>query len=139
MDGGRRVAVTVRAGLSSSEGRRFAFPVAAAFAVLGGLMWWRGYQLAATSLGGLALALGFLGLIVPTRLGPLRRGWMRLSHAISRITTPVVMFLLYFLVITPTALVMAAFGKRPLRRRPAATYWKPRPASARGSDLTRQF
>lgn len=89
--------------------------------------------------GALAGALLVLGLVVPARLGPVQRAWMGLAHLISKVTTPIFMGVVYFLVITPIALLMGAFGKRPLRVRAATTYWQARPVDKQRSDLTRQF
>jgi len=129
-----------RGRLSSAEGRRFAFTVGAAFLVLGGVVWWRTQSLGAQLLGGLGLTLVTLGLVIPGHLGPLYRAWMGLALAISKVTTPIFMGIVFFLVITPIGFLMRLFGKRPLRYDPAApSYWRPRPEAERRSDLTRQF
>lgn len=113
-----------RARLTASEGRRFAFAVGTAFAVLGGLFLWRGHERVATAL---LLASGLLfvaGLLFPTRLGPVERAWMGMAHAISRVTTPVFMSITYFLVLMPVGLLRRAFARNPLRRDPAgSTFW----------------
>lgn len=129
----------VPARLSASEGRKFAFTVGAAFAVLGAVVWWRGLTTAAQVFGGLAGLLLVLGTVVPSKLGPVQRAWMGLALLISKVTTPIFMGVVYFVVVTPISLGMGVFGKRPLRVRPAASYWKERPEGARRSDLTRQF
>lgn len=129
----------VPARLTAAQGRRFAFTVGAAFLVFGGIAWWRQHPTAATVLASLGALLAVAGTVAPTALGPVERAWMGLAHAISKVTTPVFMGVIYFVVITPIALLMGAFGKRPLTVRPATTYWKPRPAGARRGDLTRQF
>ena len=76
-------------------------------------------------------------------LAPLNAAWHRFGLALAGIVNPVVMGVLFFVVLTPTALLMRAFGKDPLRlaRDPAApTYWIPRepPGPAAGS-LRNQF
>lgn len=130
----------VPAGLTPAEGRKFAFTVGGAFLVLAALVWWRQHPTLATVFGALGGTLGVLGAAVPARLGPLQRAWMGLAHAISKVTTPIFMGLVYFVAITPIGLLMGAVGKRPLRApQGATTYWKSRPPDARRSDLTRQF
>jgi hypothetical protein len=65
---------------------------------------------------------------------------MRTALAISKVTTPVFMGIVYFALLTPLGLVLRLVGHRPLaRRRGPATYWLERPAGARRSDLRRQF
>lgn len=126
--------------MTAAAGRKFAFTVGAAFLVLGALLWWRGRELPATVFGSLAALLGLLGAVVPDRLGPVERAWMGLAHLISKVTTPIFMGVVFFVVITPIALLLRLIGKSPMRaRRGAATYWVPRDASATRGDLTRQF
>lgn len=129
----------VPAGLTAAEGRKFAFTVGAAFLVLGAFLLWRDKMTAAKVLGAIGGTLGVLGLVVPAQLGPVQRAWMGLAHLISKVTTPIFMGLVYFVVITPIALLMGALGKRPLRARPGASYWTERAPDARRSDLSRQF
>ncbi len=120
--------------------RRFALTLGAAFVVLAGVAWWRGRVGTAAVLGALGGALVVSGLLVQGRLGPVYRGWMALALAISRVTTPVFMGLLYFGIFTPLGVAMRLLGRRPLvRRREASTFWVDRPAGARRSDLRRQF
>jgi hypothetical protein len=83
------------------------------------------------------------GLVAPTRLGPIEKAWMAFARAISRVTTPTFMAIIYFLVITPTALVRRKVGKRTLSPpRAASTFWVERnrtdPESAR-RRMERQF
>jgi len=129
----------IPARLTASEGRRFAFTVGAAFLVLGGVMWWRGHGRAATALGAIAGVLLLLGFAVPSHLGPVQRAWMGLAHLISKVTTPIFMGVVYFVVITPISVLLGLLGKRPLRARSGSTFWQTRPPDSQRSDLTRQF
>lgn len=128
-------------GLSAAEGRKFAFTVGAAFAVLGGIVWWRGHIPIATVFGVLAGTLLLAGLLVPGRLTRVHRAWMGMALAISKVTTPIVMGIIYFLVLTPTALLRRFFGGNPLVHADrAGSYFVSRePGAARRSDITRQF
>jgi O-antigen/teichoic acid export membrane protein len=56
-------------------------------------------------------------LVAPTSLRPIYRGWMRFGLLMSRITTPFIMGLVFFLVITPVALVMKLAIRDPLNRK----------------------
>lgn len=135
------MAARAPARLTRAEGRRFGLVVGAAFATLGALAWWRGHGTAATVLGALAAALLAGGLLVPGQLDPVHRGWMALARAISRVTAPILMGLVYFLVITPTGLLLRLFGHRLLtERRGAGTAWVVRSAERDPhGDMTRQF
>ena len=124
--------------LSPAEGRRFALTLAAAFAVLTALLWWRGHETPAGVTGTAAAAFAAAGLLVPGRLGPVQRAWMGLAHAISRVTTPIFMGVVYFLVITPIGILRRAFGGNPLRAHRGRSGWVDRQGEPRG-DLNRQF
>mgnify|MGYP001170007176 FL=1 len=125
--------------LSPREGRSFAFTLTGAFAVLAAISWWRAHPRSVVVFATLAGVLLLAGLLVPTRLGPVRSAWMGLAHAISRVTTPIFMGIVYFLVITPSAVIRRLVGGNPLRRsRGKASGWVDRRASP-PRDLTRQF
>ena len=127
--------------LTPAEGRRFGLLVGTALLALGALLWWRGRPLGMTAFAGLGAVLVLAGLLVPARLGPVQRAWMRLAMMISRVTTPVFLWLVYFVVLTPTALIMRLARYRPLTRaRTTATVWVPRHLGEnRRSDMQRQF
>jgi hypothetical protein len=124
---------------SASEGRKFGFPVGAAFLLLTLVLAWRGHAVPAyaTAAAGAALIAG--ALTVPSRLGPVYRAWMALALAMSKVTTPIFMGLLYFVVLTPVGAIRRTFGSNPLKRTPTGTnYWVSR-GDARRGDLRRQF
>jgi hypothetical protein len=110
-----------------------------AFAVFAGVAAWRGHAVAWKLLGALSVTLLFAGAVTPTILGPVRRGWMALAHLLSKVTTPLVMGIVYFLVLTPIALFMRAIGRRPLEHAEEnGSYWLSTAAGGR-SDMERQF
>jgi hypothetical protein len=126
--------------LTVAQGRRFAFPVGAAFLVLGALLFWRGRAAIAYGFGGIGIALLLAGLAVPDRLGPVEHAWMAFAERLSRITTPILMSAVFFVVITPIAFVARVAGHRPLTRRPeSGGFWVVRGGETRRSDLERQF
>jgi Saxitoxin biosynthesis operon protein SxtJ len=57
------------------------------------------------------------GLAAPATLKPVYRAWMRVGLLLNRITTPIVLGVVFFLVIFPTGLVMRLFGRDPMARR----------------------
>ena len=85
----------------------------------------------------------FLAGFAPQILRPLNILWGRLGALLHRIVTPLVMSAVFFLVVTPTACIMRAFGKDPLRLRldkNAKSYWIERqPAGPEPQTMTRQF
>lgn len=90
--------------------------------------------------GWLAAAATFLAvaLAAPGLLAPLNRLWFRFGLLLHRIVNPLIMGLLFYLVVTPTGLVMRLLGKDILHLKadPRATsYWTRRepPGPARDS------
>lgn len=97
---------------------------------------WRAPEIA---LPGVVLVL--LGLVRPAALHTPNRLWMRMSHAIGRVTNPVMTALLFFCIVTPLGFAMRLFGYDPLHLRfdPAAeSYWAPRDTSST-TDMRNQF
>lgn len=61
--------------------------------------------------------LGIWAAIAPMTLRPLYRVWMRFGLLMSKITTPIIMGLVFYLVITPFALVFRLLGKDSMQRK----------------------
>jgi hypothetical protein len=97
---------------------------------------WQGWAAAAALMVVLAL-------LVPVALAPFNRLWYRFGMLLSRVVQPVVLGLLFFVTVTPLALIMRATGKDPLRlrfRQNQDSYWIARdPPGPPGSSLKRQF
>jgi uncharacterized membrane protein len=58
-----------------------------------------------------------MGLLTPMALGPVYHWWMRFGLMMSRFTSPLIMGLVFFLVITPVAIFMKLLGKDAMRRK----------------------
>jgi hypothetical protein len=61
--------------------------------------------------------LGTWGLVAPMSLRPVYRAWMRFGLMLSKVMTPLIMGIVFFLVITPVAIVLKLFGKDPMARK----------------------
>jgi len=82
----------------------------------------------------LLIALGFavVAWLWPTLLSKLNHAWTRLSMVMHKIVTPLVLGLVFFLIVTPIALVMRLSGQRPIAlefRSNATSYWTKRDKS----------
>ena len=131
----------IPARLSVAEGRKFGLTVGFAFIAIGLVLLWRGKQTKATivlAIGGLLVA---AGLFIPTSLGPVERAWMGLAHVISKVTTPIFMGIVYFVVIMPIGLVRRLTGNSPmLPKERSVSRWEPHtPAVSVGESMERQF
>src|SRR5688500_6234658 len=138
VDGGFRLADEISARLSAAEGRRFGFTLGIAFLAVAGLLWWRTHVVASAIAGSLGALLLLGGALAPHRLGPVYAGWMRFALVLSKVTTPVLMAIVYFVVITPIGLIRRVAGRSPIVARSAGTRWESRGDQPR-SDLNRQF
>lgn len=127
---------------AAGSDRGFALTFAALFALIGGWpllgggapRWW---ALVA------ALVLLAVALLHPALVAPLNRLWARFSHLLSRLMTPLVLAVVFYLALTPTALLLRLFGKRPLqlgRDAHARSYWLPRrPPGPEPESMRKQF
>ena len=124
-----------------TEDRRFVFTVSAAFVGLAGILMWRGRPRAAMVPAALAATLMLISVLFPGSIPAIHRAWMAGAHAISRVTTPIILGIVYYLVLTPTGLIRRAFGKSSLRPRPPGnSFWVERDVKARpAADMRRQF
>jgi hypothetical protein len=131
----------VPARLTRGESRRFGLTVGAAFVVLGGLLWWRGRVTAAEIVAGVGGLFVLAGMILPGALPPVHRAWMAAALAMSKVTTPILLGIVYFAVLTPIALARRVFGSSPIGAKGlGGSTWVERRAQ-RGSpaDMEHQF
>jgi hypothetical protein len=133
------MATRVSARLTPAEGRAFALSLAGAFTAIAALFWWQGGGAPMWAAGSLAALLLLAGLTIPTRLRPALDAWMRLALVLSRITTPIVMGIVFYLVITPIGALLRALGKDPLRRTVTGTGYLIHRSARPGHDMERQF
>ena len=92
---------------------------------------------------GLALAFLAVSLVAPAVLGPLNRLWLKFGALLHRITSPIILGVMFFGVITPIGFLMRLAGKDLLRMKfdPHSTsYWIRRePPGPEKTSPKRQF
>lgn len=122
--------------------RAFGFVFAAVFAVIGLWPMIAGGPPRLWALGVAAVFL-FAALLFPKALAPLNRLWFKFGLLLHRIVSPLVMGLLFFVAVTPVALIMRLAGKDVLNlrfRRDAKSYWIERtPPGPAPDTMRRQF
>jgi hypothetical protein len=135
------MAAGIPARLSAADGRKFGLTVGTAFLAFGAIALWRGKQRTAMVLFALGGLLVVAALVAPTALGPVERAWMGLALAISKVTTPIFMGIVYFVVILPIGLVRRLTGNSPIvpPERAASRWDSHEPAVADGERMERQF
>lgn len=118
------------------EGRIFALTVAGGFLAVALLAMHRGRDRVEDAALVLSAIGVFAGLLIPGRLGPARRAWMKLGEAIGYVTTPTIMAMFYYVVVTPIAIVR----RLAKQRRPAMeSGWHQRPPLPPRERMERQF
>jgi hypothetical protein len=116
--------------------RKFGITMAVGLGALGALFLWRGKGEPMIFFG-LAAAFLILGLVLPAALRPIQRGWMAFAIVLGWVMTRVVLVVLFYVGVTPVAIIARLVGKRflALEFEPArASYWERRTKSERGKD-----
>jgi Saxitoxin biosynthesis operon protein SxtJ len=135
----RRVAEAEREG----SDRSFGYVFAVVFALVG---LYPLLRLEAPRLWSLVIAVGFalFAFLFPQFLHPLNRAWLAFGRLLHKIVSPLVMGAVFFLAVTPTALIMRLRGHDllSLRWRPdQSSYWIEReaPALPPSETMKKQF
>ncbi len=92
--------------------RNFGLVFAGFFTILFAAALWRGRP--PFVWGGLSVAFVLVSLVMPGVLGPLNRIWHAFGMLLGRVANPFVMGVVFFVVVTPTALLMRLLGRDPL-------------------------
>ena len=131
----------IPARLAAEEGRKFGRTVGIAFGLLGGILFWREHMLPAQVAWGISAFLIVGAYVAPARLKPIERAWMAMALMISKVTTPIVMGIVYFLVLTPIGVVVRRVRGNPLvHSEDGHGYWIARDdAATEKTDMRRQF
>jgi len=128
---------------SPRELRKFALAMAIPLAAIGAFVLWRGrgyywYFFVASSL--------FIcpGLLVPVALMPLQKVWMTFAVIMGWFMTRVILCVLFFIVLTPMALLLKLLGKdlldMKLDKDSSGSYWRVRSEDdLENRDYRKQF
>jgi hypothetical protein len=110
-----------------------------AFLFFGGLCTlglWIGKPIPSCFFGALSfIGLGFI--TFPTGLRPVYSGWLKISHFVGKLITVVILTTAYYLVITPSGMIKALIGGKPISLkfdRETASYWVERTEPAQSKE-----
>jgi Saxitoxin biosynthesis operon protein SxtJ len=106
--------------------REFGLIVGGAFTAIGGWSFYRGRRgVLPVILLGTGGVLMLLGAFLPVALVVPNRAWTGLAAVLSSITTPVILAIVFFGLVTPIGAIKRLFGWDPLRRRANSeeSYW----------------
>ena len=107
------------------EIRKFGTVALFFFGLLCTIAAWRQKVLVACFFGALSL-LGMGFLILPDTLKPVYDKWLQIAHFIGKAITVIMLTIMYYLVITPFALMKKIFGGSPISLKPdksVSSYW----------------
>ena len=123
--------------------RSFGLLFAIVFLLVAGYSWFEQFTRAWVyfwlALSGLFL---FLTFMAPGILSPLNRAWYRLGLLMGKVVSPIVLGILFFIVISPVAIVTRLFGRDVLllRKRNVNSYWIERnPPGPQPESFKEQF
>jgi hypothetical protein len=74
---------------------------------------------------GLSALIALVTLVAPKLLAPFNRAWFALGQLMGRIVSPIILGAIFFILLTPVAIVTRLFGRDELRlkRRAVKSYW----------------
>ena len=122
--------------------RQFAAIWIVFFAALGGLAWIRGQSVFWSALFGCVAAIGLVEYFRPGFMRPIYLAWMYVAFPIGWIISHLLLLAVYYLILTPTGLVMRLFGYDPMRKHfdaTAKTYWTACEASSDSANYFKQY
>jgi len=128
---------------SSKEIRKFGLVIAIALGVIGSFVYVKFGNFDVVGwLWGIGLLFLILGFILPSVLRPVYRIWMLLAYFIGGIVSRVILTVLFYVVLTPTGLVLRLFGKDVLDQRfekDRESYWIKKDLSDHTKDQYRKM
>ena len=106
--------------------RSFGLLFTVVFLIVAAYTWFKGFSQSWVQVW-LVLAAVFLAfaLLFPAVLSPLNKLWFRFGLLLGKVVSPVVLGILFFVVITPVAILMRIFGRDALlmKKRNVDSYW----------------
>lgn len=117
--------LTVEDDVRVGSNRSFGITFAVVFAIIGLFPLLHGGQIRLWALAGAAIFAG-IAFIWPGILAPLNRVWFRFGMLLHKIVNPVILGLMFFVIITPLALLIRLFGGKFMALdfdKSQASYW----------------
>ena len=128
---------------SSKEIRKFGLVIAIALGAIGSFVYVKSGNFDVVGwLWGIGLLFLILGFILPSILRPVYRIWMLIAYFIGGIVSRVILTVLFYVVLTPTGLVLRLFGKDVLDQRfekDWESYWIKKDLSGHTKDQYRKM
>jgi len=97
--------------------KKFGMTMAAAFLVISSFLLFRHKHGSASYCAAISSLFLIIGVSLPIVLKPVYLVWMRFAHILGWVNTRVILFILFYLIFTPTGLLMRLFGADLLKRK----------------------
>jgi hypothetical protein len=117
--------------------RTFGFVFTGIFLIIAGYLWYHdGKPLAIQIFLVLAAAFFAFALLIPIVLRPFNKAWYKLGLLMGRVVSPIVLGILFFILISPIAIVMRLAGRDALklRKQNVQSHWVDRAPPGPSSD-----
>ena len=123
--------------------RTFGFVFTGIFLIVAGYLWYHDGKPVAIQVF-LVLSVAFLAfsIFMPIVLRPLNKAWYKLGLLMGRVVSPIVLGILFFILISPIAIVMRIAGRDPLklRKQNVESHWIDRaPPGPESTSFKDQF
>lgn len=123
--------------------KQFGITLTVILAIFGTLHFIKHHIVPAQWFFGISIALFLVSISMPKMLKPVYVIFLKVAHALGWFNTRVILILIYYMLITPIALIMRIFGKDLLNRKiddKAPSYWVKRPVLKPSNEqLEKQF
>lgn len=123
--------------------RQFEMVLAGLLVIFGTIHYMKHRLVLAQWFFGIGLAVFCIGLLGPRLLKPIYAIFLKVAHAIGWFNTRVILILIYYVILTPIALIVRIFGKDLLNRKiekNISSYWATRQsAKPTREQLEKQF
>jgi hypothetical protein len=128
--------LTNRSQIDVAEARRSALLVAGVFALIAAWNLYRDREAVAMISGGASALLLLIGAFSPVASQAFHRAWMGLAHVLGWVNSRILLSVLFYVVLTPIAIVQRLLGRNMLGRRGAGSgsYWIRRKTDAQSPE-----
>jgi hypothetical protein len=123
--------------------RTFGFVFTGIFLIVAGYLWYSDSKTSTIQIFLVLAAVFFaFSIFMPVVLRPLNKAWYKLGLLMGRVVSPIVLGILFFILISPIAIVMRLAGRDPLklRKQDVQSHWIDRaPPGPESTSFKDQF
>lgn len=120
---------------------KFGFFFTFIFLITATYFYFKDIYLAFYILGFVSLVFLLITIFTSDKLGPLNKLWMNFGFILGKIISPIIMGLIFFLIFTPTGILMRLFGRDELllKFKNKPSYWIKRNVDIQSNSFRKQF